>query len=148
METTPCQTSGTRSSGTKAPIDCASIGMVDSPPPTKQSKPGPYSGWLVPTKDTSWISCVTSRRALPEAAGRLWQHRVGASPAADEAIKARAIFWVVSADKGHVLDLMRHALAGVAGNSRLKLARQVVCGLAVKIFVNDGLCRRGGVNNF
>src|SRR5699024_945569 len=83
-----------------------------------------------------------------EGADRLRQHRVGGSPAADEAIKARSIFWVVSADKGHVLDLMRHVLAGVAGNSRLKLARQVLYVLAVKILIDDGLYRRGGVNNF
>ena len=65
---TASQTSGTSSSGTQAPSRWASIGLVDSPPPTQTSKPGPCSGWTTPTNETSLISCATSWRGEPETA--------------------------------------------------------------------------------
>ena len=34
----------------------ASIGLVDSPPPTQRSRPGPCSGWFTPMKAMSLIS--------------------------------------------------------------------------------------------
>ena len=49
--TTPAQTSGTSSSGTQAPSRWASIGLVDRPPPTQRSKPGPCSGCTTPRND-------------------------------------------------------------------------------------------------
>ncbi|COY03375.1 Uncharacterised protein [Mycobacterium tuberculosis] len=59
---TAAHTSGTSPSGTQAPTRWASIGLVDSPPPTHRSRPGPCSGWLTPMKATSLISCATSCR--------------------------------------------------------------------------------------
>ena len=41
----------TSSSGIQTPIFWASIGLVDRPPPTQRSKPGPCSGCTVPTND-------------------------------------------------------------------------------------------------
>ena len=41
MLTTPSHTSGTSCSGTQTPSRSASRGLVDSPPPTHRSKPGP-----------------------------------------------------------------------------------------------------------
>ena len=68
MPTTPAQTSGTSSSGTQAPSRWPSIGLVDRPPPTHRSKPGPCSGCTTPTKAMSLISCATSCRGEPEIA--------------------------------------------------------------------------------
>ena len=56
----PAQTSGTSSSGTQAPSRWAIFGLVDSPPPTHTSKPGPCSGCTTPTNETSLTSCATS----------------------------------------------------------------------------------------
>ena len=39
-----------RRAGSRRPSFWASIGLVDSPPPTQRSKPGPCSGCTVPTK--------------------------------------------------------------------------------------------------
>ena len=64
----PPHTSGTSSRGTHAPRRCASIGLVDSPPPTQTSNPGPCSGCTTPTNDTSLISWATSWRGEPETA--------------------------------------------------------------------------------
>ncbi|SHW85089.1 Uncharacterised protein [Mycobacteroides abscessus subsp. abscessus] len=36
--------------------------MVDRPPPTHMSRPGPCSGCTTPTNATSLISCTTSCR--------------------------------------------------------------------------------------
>ena len=52
--TTPAQTSGTSSSGTQTPSRWASIGLVDRPPPTHRSKPGPCSGCSTPRKEMSF----------------------------------------------------------------------------------------------
>jgi hypothetical protein len=65
---TPAHTSGTCSSRTKAPSRLANIGATESPPPTQRSKPGPSSGWLTPTKETSLISWTTSMAGEPEMA--------------------------------------------------------------------------------
>src|SRR6185369_11429539 len=56
MPTTPAHTSGTSSSGTQAPSRLASIGLVDRPPPTHRSYPGPCSGCTTPTKAMSFAS--------------------------------------------------------------------------------------------
>src|SRR5215472_11243881 len=58
MPVTPLHTSGTRAGGTNTPRRWASIGLVDSPPPTHRSKPGVPSGPVTPTKEMSLISCA------------------------------------------------------------------------------------------
>src|ERR1044072_1085767 len=60
MPTTPAHTSGTSSSGTQAPSRTAIFGLVDRPPPTQRSKPGPCSGCSTPTNEMSLTSCATS----------------------------------------------------------------------------------------
>src|SRR5919107_3095134 len=60
MPMIPAQTSGTSSSGTQASSRWAILGLVDSPPPTQTSKPGPCSGCSTPMNDTSFTSCATS----------------------------------------------------------------------------------------
>ena len=62
---TPSQTSATSSRGIQTPSFWASIGFVDSPPPTHRSKPGPCSGWVVPTKEMSLTSGATSWLGWP-----------------------------------------------------------------------------------
>ena len=62
---TPSQTSATSSSGIQTPSFCASIGLVDRPPPTHRSNPGPSSGCVVPTNDTSLTSGATSWLGWP-----------------------------------------------------------------------------------
>ncbi|CAM5711090.1 hypothetical protein SFUMM280S_02448 [Streptomyces fumanus] len=52
----------------RAPSRTPSLGLVDSPPPTQTSKPGPCSGCRTPTKATSLISCTTSSTGDPEIA--------------------------------------------------------------------------------
>ena len=51
--------------GIQTPSFCASIGLVDSPPPTHRSKPGPCSGCTVPTKETSLTDGTQSRLGCP-----------------------------------------------------------------------------------
>ncbi len=65
---TPYQTSVTSDSGTHPPTLRATIGVVDRPPPTHRSKPGPWSGWTTPMNDRSLISWATSWWGLPEIA--------------------------------------------------------------------------------
>ena len=60
--------SGTSSRVTQAPRRCANIGLVDRPPPTHTSKPGPSSGWWTPTNEMSLTSWATSRLGEPEMA--------------------------------------------------------------------------------
>ncbi len=57
--------SGTSSTGTQTPSFWASIGLVDSPPPTQTSKPGPCTGCTVPTKAMSLVSGETSWLGWP-----------------------------------------------------------------------------------
>ena len=64
---TPSQTSGTSSRAIQTPSFWASIGFVDRPPPTQTSKPGPCSGWSMPTNETSLISGAPSSEGWPEA---------------------------------------------------------------------------------
>ena len=68
IETTPTQTSGISSRLTQAPRRWANIGLVERPPPTQTSNPGPNSGWTTPTNDTSFASWATSRLGEPEIA--------------------------------------------------------------------------------
>jgi hypothetical protein len=42
--------------------------LVERPPPTQTSKPGPRSGCTTPTKETSLASWATSRLGEPEIA--------------------------------------------------------------------------------
>ncbi len=65
---TPFQISGISSMVAKTPSRWASIGLVDNPPPTQTSNPGPNSGWTTPTKEMSLISWATSCRGDPEMA--------------------------------------------------------------------------------
>ncbi len=62
---TASQASGTSSSGIQTCSFCASIGLVESPPPTHRSKPGPCSGWTVPTNETSFTEGTQSRLGCP-----------------------------------------------------------------------------------
>ena len=48
------------SSGTQAPSRWAIFGLVERPPPTQTSNPGPCSGCTTPTNETSLTSCATS----------------------------------------------------------------------------------------
>ncbi len=64
---TPSQASATSWRGIHTPSFWASIGLVDSPPPTHRSKPGPWTGWTVPTKLTSLTSGAPSSPGWPEA---------------------------------------------------------------------------------
>src|SRR5699024_3314935 len=50
------------------------------------------------------VSDIWGALQSDKGADRLPQHRVGRSPAAEQAIKTTAIFWVVGANTGHVLD--------------------------------------------
>ena len=61
----PSHTSGTSSIGTQAPRRLASIGLVDSPPPTQTSKPGPCSGWTAPMNAMSLVWGTTSWPGCP-----------------------------------------------------------------------------------
>ena len=65
---TPAHTAATSCSGTQAPSRWASIGLVDSPPPTHRSNPGPCSGCTTPTNEMSLISWATSWRGEPDTA--------------------------------------------------------------------------------
>ncbi len=68
MPATHSQMSGTSSSGIQTPSFTASFGFVDSPPPTQTSKPGPNSGWTLPTNATSLTSGATSWLGWPVSA--------------------------------------------------------------------------------
>src|SRR6187455_1091629 len=50
---TPSHTSGTSLREIQTPRRWASIGLVDRPPPTQTSKPGPCSGCTAPRNETS-----------------------------------------------------------------------------------------------
>ena len=54
--------------GTQTPSFWASIGLVDRPPPTQTSKPGPCTGCTVPTKAMSLVSGETSWLGWPVSA--------------------------------------------------------------------------------
>ena len=54
--------------GRPTPKRWATIGLVDSPPPTQTSKPGPCWGWTTPTNETSLTSCHTSWCGDPDTA--------------------------------------------------------------------------------
>ena len=82
---TPSQASATSSSGIQTPSFWASIGLVDSPPPTQRSKPGPCSGCVVPTKDTSLTSGATSWLGWPLIDGLELARQVGVLGVADVA---------------------------------------------------------------
>jgi hypothetical protein len=53
------------------------MGLVDRPPPTHKSKPGPNSGCTVPTKDTSLISGGDIVRRVPGQCGLELAWQVG-----------------------------------------------------------------------
>ena len=53
------------------------------------------------------------------------EHRVGGQAAADPEVEAGAVLGVDGADERHVVDLGCHVVAGVSGEGRLELARQV-----------------------
>ena len=82
---TPSQASATSSSGIQTPSFWASIGLVDRPPPTHRSKPGPCSGCTVPTKETSLTSGATSRLGWPVTRGLELARQVGVLRVADVA---------------------------------------------------------------
>src|SRR6516165_11811645 len=65
MLVTPLHTAGTRSGVTNTPRRWASIGLVDSPPPTHRSNPGVPPGPVTPMKETSLISCAVHWDAQP-----------------------------------------------------------------------------------
>ena len=58
-------TSATSSIVIHTPSFWDSIGLVDKPPPTQRSKPGPCSGCTVPTKETSLTDGTQSRLGWP-----------------------------------------------------------------------------------
>ena len=76
------------------------------------------------------------------------EHRVGGQASAHEAVEARPVLRVLGANKSDVLDFVRHVLPGVARNSGLKLAWEVVELLAREVVILDLLDGRGGVDNF
>src|SRR6266542_3703339 len=63
IPTTPSQTSGISSSGTQTPSRSASRGLVESPPPTQRSNPGPCTGCSTPRNEMSftWYGVSTSQ---------------------------------------------------------------------------------------
>ena len=105
MPATPSQASATSSSGIHTPSLWASIGLVDRPPPTQRSKPGPCSGWTVPTNATSLTSGATSWLGWPVSAvlnlrGRLENAGLSSDPALDLGERLGAVDDLVLGDAG------------------------------------------------
>ena len=78
---------------------------MDRPPPTQRSKPGPCSGWTVPTKAMSWVSGETSWLGCPVSAvlnlrGRFEKRRVADVAALDLGQRRRAVDDLVLGDAG------------------------------------------------
>src|SRR6516165_10911332 len=65
MLVTPLHTAGTRPGATNTPRRWASIGLVDSPPPTHRSNPGVPPGPVTPTNEMSLTSCAVHCAAQP-----------------------------------------------------------------------------------
>ena len=88
----------------------------------------------------------TRSRGNPGAEG-LREHRVGGQAAANEAVESRTVLGVVHAHEGDVLNLVRDVLAGVAGDSGLEFARQVMEFLARQVIILDFFDGWGGIDN-
>ena len=68
-----------RAAAPTTPSRLASIGLVDRPPPTHRSKPGPWSGWMTPRNEMSLASYGVSgsqRDRRLELARQVGQRRV------------------------------------------------------------------------
>ena len=77
----------------------------------------------------------------------LGEHRVGRQAAADPEVEAGAVLGVDRADEGHVVDLGRDVVAGVAGERGLELAREVREVGVADVAALDLLERRGAVDD-
>ena len=77
----------------------------------------------------------------------LRKHRIRGQTTTHIHVESRAKFWVNSANKRQILNLVRHVLARRPRNSRLKLARKIMKLLPVQPLLREFFNCWGGVNN-